>query len=76
MSTLEEYERFSLFLSNSYVSRRKSEKQSLSILFSSFYEFFTSVETRNFKETEPLAEGASEEGTSETLTRLIFGEDD
>lgn len=55
----------------------KSEKQSLSILFSSFYEFFTSVETRNFKETEPsLRRERVEEGTSETLTRLIFGEDD
>lgn len=75
MSTLEEYERFSLSLTRTF-REEKSEKQSLSILFSSFYEFFTSVETRNFKETEPLAEGASEEGTSETLTRLIFGEDD
>lgn len=76
MSTLEEYERFSLSLTRTF-REEKSEKQSLSILFSSFYEFFTSVETRNFKETEPsLRRERVEEGTSETLTRLIFGEDD
>lgn len=52
-------------------NRRNNLFRFFFLLFTSFLRVSRQDSTRNFKETEPLAEGASE-----TLTRLIFGEDD